>query len=142
MKIDTESEKNNPEFDIDACALREAQKNQAVNLRQLQTKTAHALEVHNDKDAEDLLNNDREIRESPAESRQHAATILAATQNEAAAMLKDSQSSAAKVLNDSQVKAAAALRVNQILANEKHDEKDEVISWLGGSYSATKPHEK
>lgn len=135
MQKDMESEKNGLPFENGAASLKKEQHEHAVDLRTAQTKTAHALQDYNDKSAADLLNSDKEIKETPEESRRYAATNLASTQHKAAAMLKDSQLKAAKALDDSQTKAATALRESHAQADSKHDEKNEVISWLSGGYS-------
>jgi len=142
MEKVTAAEKSDPAFDNSAFALKEEQHAQAVSLHQSQMKTAHGLKAYHGKIAKNLLNSAEDYTETPEQSRQYAASNLAGAQIKAAAMLKDSQSRAAKALNSSQMRAAAALRSSHIKAQEIHDEKNEVISWLGGSYSVSGKHDK
>jgi len=106
---ETESEKTNLTRKGEAFALKNAQLEQAASLHESETETARVFKNYNRKKAKDLLNNDKEIKETAEEARRYAADTLAGAQGEAAAILEDSQAKAAAALKDSQSEAASAL---------------------------------
>ena len=135
MRQTLKSQKANAQYEEDACILLESQKNCANALQESHAKVAVALDAHQKQKATNLLDARNGGKKTVEELNQHAATSLASSHVKAAAMLKDTQLKAATALKESQAHAASTLQKVHADAAEKHQEKDDIISWMSGSYS-------